>query len=282
MIDRLSEIAHAKLNLALHVRSRDADGYHAIETLFVFTAAGDGLTAHADDGLHLTVTGPFADALAGEDDNLILRAARAIQARFGISRGAAMALEKNLPVASGIGGGSADAAAAIRLLACLWDIPAGEPGLMEVARSLGADVPACLLSSPCLGTGRGDALQPLDDLGLAGLPVLLVNPRVPVPTGPVFARWDGTDRGPLAVGSSVIDSALAGRNDLELPARQIAPVIDDVLAALREGQGVRLARMSGSGATCFALYETPAARDDAFARIAAQQPGWWSLATTLR
>jgi len=270
-----SEIAHAKINLALHVRARNPGGYHDIETLFAFASDGDVVSAVPSDAITLAVTGPFADALSGEGDNLVLRAARALRAAFGVAAGAAIMLDKRLPVASGIGGGSADAAAALRLLARLWHLPAEDPRIAAIAQQLGADVPACLLSRSCRGDGRGDRLRLVDAAAIRGMPLLLVNPGVAVPTGPVFAGWDRVDRGPLGEG---IDAALAGRNDLESPARLIAPVIGDVLAALRAQPGVRLARMSGSGATCFALFDEATARD---AAATAMNPGWWRLETVL-
>jgi 4-diphosphocytidyl-2-C-methyl-D-erythritol kinase len=266
------ETAYAKLNLALHVRAREADGYHRLETIFAFCEDGDLLEAEAADQLSLDVVGPFAAGLASED-NLVLRAARALQARTGIRRGARLTLDKRLPVASGIGGGSADAAAALRLLARLWGLEV-EPALLhDIARELGADVPACLDSRTVRGEGRGDVLRPVDGAGLSGRPVLLVNPGVAVPTGPVFATWDGIDRGPLA------PDACIGRNDLEAPARQLAPVIGAVLAAL---DGAERSGMSGSGATCFGLYASAAERARAAARIAAAEPCWWVLETRLR
>jgi 4-diphosphocytidyl-2-C-methyl-D-erythritol kinase len=252
----MRETAYAKLNLALHVRAREADGYHRIETVFAFCEDGDVVIADPAERLSLEVTGAFADALAGERDNLVLRAARAA----GVA--AALTLDKRLPVAAGLGGGSADAAAVLRLFG----------GTMDMAAALGADVPACLLSRTARGVGKGDELEPLEIAGLTGTPVLLVNPNIPLPTGPVFKGWDGVDRGPLGDWE-------AGRNDLEAPARALVPEIGAVLDALA---GARIARMSGSGATCFGLYEEEAARDAAAARIAAAKPGWWLSQTRLR
>lgn len=277
----LTETAYAKINLALHVRARMADGYHALETLFAFCAEGDVLAAAPADGLSLAIDGPFGAGLSAGADNLVLRAAEALQAAAGTTAGAAIRLDKRLPVASGIGGGSADAAAALRLLARLWRIDVAPEVLHDIAAALGADVPACLASRACRGEGRGDALDFLDEGALAGIPVLLVNPRVAVPTGPVFQHWDQIDRGPLATGDPLA-AALAGRNDLELPARALQPVIGEVVAALSARSGVVLARMSGSGATCFALFEGAALRDEADRAIETAHPGWWRLATTLR
>lgn len=275
------EIAYAKINLALHVRAREADGYHRIETLFFFARDGDLLRATEADTLSLAITGPFAGALADEKDNLVLRAAEAMRQAFGIRRGAALTLDKRLPVASGIGGGSADAAAALRLLAGLWSIEPFDARLGDIARSLGADVPACLASIPMRGEGRGERLTPVSSGRLAGMPLLLVNPGVAVPTGPVFKAWDGKDRGSLGEGDP-LTIAKAGRNDLETPACALVPVIATVIDSLRACPGVLLARMSGSGATCFALFENESDRSLAAESIRRRTPDWWCLETELR
>lgn len=281
MVDRVASAGHgrgmfetafAKINLALHVRHRRADGYHAIETLFAFAEDGDVL--RLTDGEGLSVTGPFAAAIGG-GDNLVMRAAEAYRARFG-GGAAGFVLDKRLPVAAGIGGGSADAAAALRLLARRDGVAVDHPDLHGIAAELGADVPACLLSRTVRGDGRGDALRTVDDAGLAGRALLLVNPNVPLATGPVFAGWDGLDRGPLAEGEPLA-VAQAARNDLALPACRLRPEIEAVLDWLSAQEGVVLARMSGSGATCFALFADDAARD----RVAVPQH-WWSLATRIR
>lgn len=273
MIDR--EAAPAKINLALHVRERTPDGYHRIETLFAFAIEGDVLTVAPADELGLAIDGPFADGLSTGADNLVLRAAAALREAAGVRRGAALTLAKNLPVASGIGGGSADAAAALRLLSRFWqvDVP-----LDPIARALGADVPACLHARAVRGDGRGDMLTPVNGAGLRGMPLLLVNPGVAMPTGPVFAGWDGIDRGPIMAGDPMA-AALAGRNDLEAPAIAIAPIVADLLEWLRMQSGVRLARMSGSGATCFAVFGSKA--DLNIAAVAARSRWSWCLATAL-
>jgi 4-diphosphocytidyl-2-C-methyl-D-erythritol kinase len=272
----MREIAYAKINLALHVRERRPDGYHRIETIFAFAEHGDLLSAEVGEGLSLSVEGPFSEDLADESDNLVLRAARALAERFGVVKGAHLVLDKRLPVASGIGGGSADAAAALRLLARFWNLEASQADLLAIARTLGADVPACLLSCTMRGEGKGDDLAPWQGMNLTGNPLLLVNPGVALATTDVFARWDGEDRGPLP------DDPAKGRNDLEPPAIALQPAISNVLDALRGSAGVRLARMSGSGATCFALFVSEADRDAAAKRIQAAQPGWWLLASRLR
>lgn len=231
----------------------------------------------------MTIEGPQAVALAHEDieTNLILRAARAVRSAFGVTAGAALRLDKRLPVASGIGGGSADAAAALRGLARLWELPATDPRLPEIAAELGADVPACLASRTAWADGRGDVLHPIAADRLAGRPLLLVNPGVACPTGPVFRGWDGVDRGPLQSGEALA-AAMTGRNDLEPPAMALVPAIAEVLGWLRDRDGVTLARMSGSGATCFTLFADAAARDAAAAMARRDRPDWWCLATGLR
>jgi 4-diphosphocytidyl-2-C-methyl-D-erythritol kinase len=265
-----SEPAPAKLNLALHVRGKLPHGRHRLETAFAFCTDGDELTAEPADDLALTISGPFAEALSAGPDNLVIKAASALRRAAGGSAGAALHLKKNLPVASGIGGGSADAAAALRLLTRLWKVDPAHAA--NVAPALGSDVPACLLSMSARGQGAGDELELLGDPAIAGTPVLLVNPRVPLSTGEVFARWDGVDRGPLADWRD-------GRNDLEAPAGSLVPAIDEVLSWLRGRAGASFARMSGSGATCFALFDNEDSRDNAAASV----PGhWWHLATFLR
>ncbi len=265
-----SELAPAKLNLALHVRGRLPDGRHELETLFAFCTHGDRLNAEPAEELALVVVGPFAAALAGEDDNLVLRAARALRDHAGVHAGARLQLVKNLPVASGIGGGSADAAAALRLLTALWKIDPVHAA--AVAPALGADVPACLLSMTCRGERAGDALQ-LVDAGVSGCPVLLVNPLQPLGTRQVFADWDGVDRGPLG------DNWRAGRNDLEAAAQQRVPAIGDILEWLRRQDGAEIVRMSGSGATCFGLFVSVEQRDGAAAACPSE---WWHLSSELR
>jgi 4-diphosphocytidyl-2-C-methyl-D-erythritol kinase len=263
------EIAPAKLNLALHVRDKLPDGRHAIETVFAFCTDGDRLSAEEADEITLSVSGPFAAELPEANENLVLRAARMLADDAQIGRGAAIRLDKQLPVASGIGGGSADAAAALRLLTALWRI---DPAHAEaVAPRLGSDVPACLLSLPARGEGAGDRLTPID-LDVSGAAVLLINPRVALSTSAVFAGWDGVDRGELG-------DWRAGRNDLEVPAIAIVPQIETVLAWLGVQPGAEFVRMSGSGATCFALFGSADERDNAAQRVPRE---WWHLATFLR
>ena len=266
----ITELAPAKINLALHVRARRPDGYHEIETLFAFCRDGDVVTIGEAAADSFTITGPFAPALAGECGNLVLTARDTFAAAFGKLPPLAITLDKQLPVASGIGGGSADAAATLRALGRLRGIAVDD--MHAVALSLGSDVPACLIGRSAIGRGRGEALTPIE--GLTGTPVLLVNPGVAVSTAAAFAGWDGTDRGPL-------DDVAGGRNDLEGPALAIAPVIGDVLDLLAVQPGVTLTRMSGSGATCFALFAAEPARAAAHIAITAAHPAWWCLESTL-
>lgn len=277
----VDELAPAKINLALHVRARRDDGYHALETLFAFLTHGDRVRVVPADRQSFHLTGPFGAALAasgaGGDDNLVTRAAAAFTARFGGGPWG-ITLDKHLPVASGIGGGSADAAATLRACARLSGMARDDPRLFAIAEALGADVPACLLGRSAIGTGKGEQLAPVT--GVSGVPVLLVNPGVAVSTAAVFRGWDGVDRGPLGTGT-LLERARAGRNDLEPPARAIAPVIGDVIARLEALPGVMLARMSGSGATCFALFEDARACADAGGTMRAANPDWWCLESAL-
>jgi 4-diphosphocytidyl-2-C-methyl-D-erythritol kinase len=270
----ISEHAPAKINLALHLRRRRPDGYHDLESIFAFTAFGDTLHGEAADTLTLSLAGPTAAAADVGDDNLVLRAARALARAAAVTAGARLHLDKQIPVAAGLGGGSADAAAALRLLNHLWGLHWPLERLAALAEPLGADVPVCVYSRTLLGSGKGEALSawPHDP---ADTPVLLVNPRVAVPTGPVFAGWDRQDRGGIAA-----DAPLATlRNDMTAAATAIQPVIADVLAALAAGGEATLVRMSGSGATCLALYPDDGARDRAAAALAGQ--GWWLCPTVI-
>jgi 4-diphosphocytidyl-2-C-methyl-D-erythritol kinase len=270
LISAAFEVAPAKLNLALHVRGRLPDGRHAIETVFAFCTGGDRLTGEPAENLSLQLTGPFAIELGDTADNLAMKAARALAHAAAVSKGATLTLDKQLPVASGIGGGSADAAAALRMLTSMWGI---DPKYAEeVAPTLGSDVPACLLSLPMRGEGAGDQLTPVELSDVSGTSVLLVNPRVPLSTTAVFGRWDGEDRGALG-------DWREGRNDLEAPAIALVPQVNAVLAWLGTRPGANFVRMSGSGATCFALFDSEQARDAAAHAVPRE---WWHLATFLR
>lgn len=279
-------LAPAKINLCLHVTGRRADGYHTLDSLMAFVDLADRVeAAPAESGqISLSVDGPFAPALAGlGDDNLVLRAARALARAQGIGAGARLRLTKVIPAAGGLGGGSADAAAALLALCGLWGL--GRPAdLAAIALGLGADVPVCLSSQTARVTGIGEGVAP------AGPPppgaVMLVNPGVGLETRAVFTAFDakGEDFGTTAPVPSVIPGDVpamilaldACRNDLTAAACSLQPVVAEVLSAIGEAPGCRLARMSGSGATCFGLFDDAGAAANAAAEIAARQPGWWT------
>ena len=263
----LSEIAYAKINLALHVRGRRVDGYHEIETLFAFLDDGDLLTARRRDRDSLEVSGEFASVLDDPFGNIVAKALTALPR----SEGLAVMLQKSLPVAAGLGGGSADAGALFRLVRDAFGLP--EDWRQRAAR-LGADVPACVASEMAIGRGIGADLSPIAN-DLAGTPALLINPRVPLPTGQVFAAWDGTEHGPLPDGPPSL-IAHDGRNDLQAAAIACVPEIQAVLDALKVW-GAVVARMSGSGASCFGLFADEAARDRAADRISHGHARWWQM-----
>ncbi|WP_042446644.1 4-(cytidine 5'-diphospho)-2-C-methyl-D-erythritol kinase [Azospirillum sp. B510] len=302
------EAAPAKLNLYLHVTGRRADGYHELDSLVAFAELGDGiaLTPGATRvalrgadlppaGPRLAIAGPFGPALMGEapSGNLVMRAAHALATRLGREADVMIALTKVLPVASGIGGGSADAAACLRALARLWGLPADDPALFAVAAGLGADVPVCVAGRSCYFGGIGDVLDEAPELPETH--VVLVNPNLPVSTPAVFkamaaarAESGAAFSTPARFAREPADAAdlaaLLGerRNDLTAPALTVAPVIADVVAALERSAGCLLPRLSGSGATCFGLYATAAAAEAAARVIAAAEPGWWVKPTRLR
>ena len=230
-----------------------------------------------DDGqLSLSIEGPFATELRADEDNLVLRAARALQSATGTGQGANLTLTKILPIASGIGGGSADAAATLRLLTRLWSVKPFEIDLFTIAAALGADVPACLGSQTVFGSGVGERLEAVD-IEIEGTPILLINPLLACATGSVFRAWDLIDRGPLDP-----QKWRNGRNDLQGPASALIPAIAEILAGLEVLPGVTFARMSGSGASCFALLIDNASRDAAKATISAACPSWWIMTSNLR
>lgn len=290
----LVEEGRAKVNLSLRVIGRRADGYHDLESVVAFADCADRLTLEPGGELRLATTGPLAAACGEASDNLVFKAAKLLADSVPNLQLGAFALDKVLPVAAGIGGGSADAAAALRLLARLNDLSLDDPRLQEVALATGADVPVCLFSRACDMTGVGEQLLPL---ALPSMPCVLVNPRVPVATKDVF-RELGLRNGELLVGAADVLEAPAWpeqggsiddwvdvletvANDLEAPALRIEPVIGDVLEALRSSAGIKLARMSGSGATCFAIYGAAAEAQAAAEKIRSDHPGWWVHAGTL-
>ena len=276
MANSIRVFAPAKINLFLHAGEKRSDGYHTLQSLAVFVHnVGDELVFRPASTLELVITGPHSSQLSADNDNLVLRAARALHA----DRGAEIVLTKNLPVASGIGGGSADAAAALRGLTHLWNLDTDDARLLDIAAMLGSDVPVCMKSEPAWMEGRGEILTPATPM--PDMPIVLVNPRVEVQTGKVFAALTKRHGAvtTLPSGFSDADMLLAylsqTGNDLEAPARMIAPVIGDVLGALSGMPGACLARMSGSGATCFALFDNNEHARDAMRALRETHPGWW-------
>ncbi len=268
----VTEAAPAKINLALHVTGQRSDGYHTLDSLVVFAPLGDVVTVRAADALTLEITGPFADATPRGADNIVTRAARLI----GADRGAAITLTKTLPVASGIGGGSADAAATLRALARLWQVPLPPP---EAVLGLGADVPVCLAGRPARMRGIGEVLDPL--AGPVPVQMVLVNSGIAVSTLGVFALLSQRENPSLpdipglATARDTARFAARCRNDLQPPAEALVPAVGATLSAIRATEGCLLARMSGSGATCFGLFADAAARDAAHQALMHAHPDWW-------
>ena len=290
----MEEEGRAKVNLTLRVVGRRVDGFHDLESVVAFADCADRLTLTPGSTLNLKTTGPLAGDCGKTADNLVFKAAQLLGERVPDLKLGNFTLDKVLPVAAGIGGGSADAAAALRLLAQANGLAVDDARLIEVAKLTGADVPVCLASRACVMTGVGETLQPLS---LPKIPCVLVNPRVPVATREVFAAL-GLRNGELLVGVTDVIQATAwpeqgasiedwvevlagGTNDLEAPATRIQPVIGEVLSALSATNGAWLARMSGSGATCFAIYENTADALRASQKIQLDHPGWWVHAGVL-
>jgi 4-diphosphocytidyl-2-C-methyl-D-erythritol kinase len=290
----LIEDGRAKVNLTLRVVGRRVDGYHDLESVVAFADCADRLSLTPGPQLNLKTTGPLAQACGETADNLVFKAARLLGERVPDLRLGDFILDKVLPVAAGIGGGSADAAAALRLLAQANGLAMDDARLIEVAQLTGADVPVCLASRACVMTGVGETLMPL---ALPKMPCVMVNPRVPVATKDVFAAL-GLRHGELLVGATDVieaqgwpedgasvgdwvDALSSGCNDLEAPALRVQPVIGEVLSALGAADGAGLARMSGSGATCFAIFENGADALRAAQKIQLDHPGWWVHAGTL-
>lgn len=288
MVEPLVQLAPAKVNLALHVTRRRADGYHELESLVVFADIADELRAAPAETDSLTISGPFARSLGGGETNLVSRAVAAFRARWpaAVPSGLALHLIKNLPVAAGIGGGSADAAAALRLLAGLASQPIAATELSDMAASLGADVPACIVSMPLLARGVGEVLAPLPQFPACH--IVLANPLVPLATADVFRRLRAHDNYPLPeLPSPLTRPAQLGlwlaetRNDLQPPAVKLVPIIGDVVAELAATQGCILARMSGSGATIFGLFGSSGQAHQAAQVMRAAHPDHWVAAAPL-
>ena len=285
----IARLAPAKVNLFLHVGPLETDGYHPLASLVAFADIGDRATVEPADRLSLAVTGPFAAALENEGDNLVLRATRALGAAAGIGEpGLRITLDKQLPVAAGLGGGSSDAGAVLKLARDSLGLPFDDAALADIAAGLGADGPMCLHARAAWAEGRGDVLT--FETGLPPLPALLVNPGVPSSTGAVYRAFDAgspgrADRPAPTAGRdlpSVIDWLAVQRNDLQAPAVTLTPAIGAALSATAALPGARITRMSGSGATVFALFDTAAAAEAAGRALAALQPAWWVKTTVLQ
>jgi len=283
----ISVTAPAKINLSLQVCGRRADNYHLLDSLVVFAGIGDAIRASAGEEISLVVTGPFGAALASEPDNLVLRAARLLARTHDISHGAHIALEKNLPVASGIGGGSADAAATLKACGRLWNVDPYALADADIAAALGADVPVCLRAMPAFMSGIGEIIAPSPPLPEAWL--VLVNPGEPLATKAVFAALNGRYSAPMErrVFDHLKDAADLARalklysNDLMAPARELLPPVSAVIEALERTSGCLLARLCGSGPTCFGLFATAAAAHAAADEIRAARASWWVVAAPI-
>ncbi|MFM9889470.1 MAG: 4-(cytidine 5'-diphospho)-2-C-methyl-D-erythritol kinase [Rickettsiales bacterium] len=280
MGERLVARAPAKVNLFLHITGRRADGYHLLESLVAFTQVADTLEAEMAPELSLTVEGPFAGDAGGGGDNLVLKAARLLQQHTATQSGAALRLSKNIPVGGGLGGGSADAAAALKLLNQLWNLSLPDAQLLALAPQLGADVAMCLNGSSAIARGIGDELEPVS---LPPMHAVLVHPRVPLLTKDVYgalATKTVFEQRVDARSANTLHWLRATENDLEAPALMVQPMVAQVLAALRS-TSPQLARMTGSGACCFGLYADSVAAHKAAAFIAQANPEWWCVPTVI-
>ncbi len=279
--------AWAKVNLSLELVGRRADGYHLLQSLVVRVAVGDALTLDpaARDRLELAITGPFAAGLPGGPANLAVKAAKILQERYRPDRGVAITLDKQLPHAAGLGGGSADAAAVLKGLNLLWNLGLDEETLRDIAAPLGADLPVCLRDGPQIMEGIGERLRAFS--GLPDFAVLLINPGIELKTAEVFAARRGTFSAPLDPDTAPRDRAgflawlAAQGNDLQEPAIALCPAIATVLAAIADCRGCRLARMSGSGASCFGLFDTVDQAESAARAFGLQYPDWWVASAPL-
>ena len=282
---QLKEQAPAKVNLDLRITGRRPDGYHELDSVVAFTAWADRLTFTPDRRLTLEPSGPFAAALADHTDNLVLRAARRLAEHAGCPPHVRIKLDKRIPVAAGLGGGSADAAATLRGLSRLWQLRLADADLLPLALELGADVPVCLRSGPARMRGIGERIEPLE---LPVLDLVLANPNHAVATAQVFAGLGpvvpaaGPDSAVPTDRPALLGWLRARGNDLEAPARRLAPVIREVLGALSAQPGCGLARMSGSGATCFGVFDDPEAAARAAGALRRARPSWWVISTATR
>lgn len=276
----MCEFAPAKVNLTLRASALRDDGYHAVDSVVVFADWGDELTVEPGDGLSLSISGPHGNDIPDDETNLVIRAARTLAVAAGCEAVGRLILTKNIPAGAGLGGGSADAAAALRALNRLWALDWPLDMLAGIGAEIGSDVPACLWSRPLRMTGRGERIRLIEDW--PKLSALLVNPGVPVATGQVFQAFDdgpeGTGKGFRLTGgldrASVLNDLKVATNDLTAPACAVAPVIAEVLAELEADGSAELVRMSGSGSTCFAVYSGVVSRDAAAVRLRTDHPGW--------
>lgn len=279
--------APAKINLSLHVGKPLPNGRHPIESVVAFADVGDVVWAEEGERPSLALAGPYGRALAGERDNLVLRAAQLLAAGAGKTSGVKLTLEKNVPIASGIGGGSSDAAATLKALNQLWALGLSDADLENIAREIGADVPACVGARACYMTGTGEDIVPIEIPPLHGV---LVNPNIPAPTGAVYKKFDERGLGGAFARTPPPfwrerEEALAGlaslRNDLTAPAIEIAPPIAEIASVIETAGGARLARLSGSGATMFALTDDAVSAAALAAKIESARPNWWVKAARL-
>ena len=281
----ITVIARSKVNLFLHVTGKRGDGYHLLESLVVFPKGGDRITVMESDDLTLELTGPNSKTIGNTEENLVLKAARLLREESKTSKGAQITLEKNLPVAAGIGGGSADAAVTLKALNHLWNIGFSDEKLRELGLTLGADIPACLYGKPAIMSGIGEQIAGLSDF--PEFSIILVNPGILVETKEVFSQLKIAKNAPRSgdlnglTARELFIRLSSLRNDLEIPALEIAPEIGGVLSAIREKKGCHLARMSGSGATCFGLFEDEKAAQAAAQAIRTYHPDWWVQATVV-
>jgi 4-diphosphocytidyl-2-C-methyl-D-erythritol kinase len=281
-----SASAPAKLNLYLQVVGKRADGYHLLDSLVVFADIADHISVERADHLSVATTGPFADHAGPVEQNLALRAAQALQHSTGCTLGAHITVEKNIPVGAGLGGGSADAAATLKLLNSYWSLGLDRAQLIQMGLTLGADVPACVMGGTLRMEGIGEVLTQLPDL--PEVPILLVHPDTGLSTPQVFRALAGRHSGvapesaaDFKTAGELIASIASLRNDLEAPAIELLPVIGEVLEAIKETRGCSIARMSGSGSACFGIYANPQAAADAVTILTSRHPHWWVRAGRL-
>jgi 4-diphosphocytidyl-2-C-methyl-D-erythritol kinase len=271
--DSFHIFAPAKINLFLHITGKREDGYHMLQSLMAFADIGDDLEFSAHNDFEVNIGGPFAGSLPESKDNLIYKAARILSNEYGVPLCGKISLAKNLPIASGIGGGSADAAAALKGLVKLWNLPDDPLRLQKIALQLGTDVPACLYGRPVWAEGIGDILSPIADM--LPLHLVLINPLVATSTPEVFKNFWGEFSAPIKKDSSSLAIIQECRNDLTQAAITVTPQINDVLAALEKTQQCLLHRLSGSGATCFGIYEDEGAAKEAATSLKKKYPAWW-------